>query len=156
MKINVFLIIRFLIGCLFIISGGEKLISPYQNFLYVFQGYELLSVPLEKIVAFVMPWFELILGVFLVLGLWLKWTLRGVIAMFATFIFVVSQALIRKLPIEECGCFGSLLTVPLHILLMLDVIFLILTGLLLFKINYTRFLSLDNIFYEKSVIENKL
>ena len=149
MKINVFVIIRFLVGCLFIISGGEKLISPYQNFLYVIQGYELLSAPLENIVAFVMPWFELVLGVFLVLGLWLKWTLRGVIAMFATFIFVVSQALIRKLPIEECGCFGSLLTVPLHILLVIDVVFLILTGLLLYKINRTYCLSLDNHFSQK-------
>ena len=106
-------------------------------------------MPLEKVVALVMPWLELFLGVFLLLGFYLKWTLRGVLVMLAAFIFIVSQALIRKLPIDECGCFGGLVSLPLHGVLIMDGTLLFLTGLLLYKIKSTSFLSLDNYLLKK-------
>lgn len=146
MKINIFFAIRIAVGLLFIISGVEKLISSYQNFFYVVQSYEVLSMPLAKITAFIMPWIELFLGVFLVIGLYLKWTLYGVISVLITFIFIVSQAIIRSLPIDECGCFGGLVSLPLHGVLMMDITLLFLTGLLLFRLSRASFLSLDNDF----------
>lgn len=96
-----------------------------------------------------MPWFELFLGVFLLLGFYLKWTLRGTLILLGAFIFIVSQAIIRKLPIDECGCFGGLVSLPLHGVLMMDSALLLLTGLLLYKANSTYFLSLDNYLLKK-------
>jgi uncharacterized membrane protein YphA (DoxX/SURF4 family) len=96
-----------------------------------------------------MPWFELFLGAFLLLGFYLKWTLRGAFILFSIFILIVSQALVRKLPIDECGCFGGLASLPLHGVLMMDSALLFLMGLLLYKKNRASWLSLDNYFFKK-------
>jgi len=149
MAISIFVIARILIGCLFVVSGFEKLIGSYQNFLYVVQSYEFLSAPLEEIVARVMPWGELLLGVFMVLGLWLKWVLRALLILVAMFICIVSQALIRGLPITECGCFGELISFPLHVVLLVDGSLLFLIMWLLNSIEQTGRFSLDNYFLEK-------
>jgi len=144
--INIFTIVRILIGCLFIVSGFEKLSSSYQNFLYVVQSYEFLPTLLEDSVARIVPWVELFLGVFLLSGLWIKWVLRGLMLLVTMFIIIVSQALIRNLPIEECGCFGGLVSFPLHVVLLVDSMLLMLTGLLFKNSQRTSVLSLDRYF----------
>lgn len=146
MAINIFVVIRVLTGCLFVISGFEKLIGPYQNFLYVVQNYEFLPIVLEEIVARILPWGELFLGVFLVFGLWLKWALRSTLILFLMFVCIVGQALLRKLPIDECGCFGSLISLPLVAVLMFDSMMLLLTGLLMKKEERAGLFSLDRYF----------
>ena len=105
--------LRVIIGLLFVLSGFEKLIEPHQNFLYVVQGYDLFDKPLDMFVVRILPWFELLLGIFVVLGLWLSESLKGLWVMTACFIIVVAQAVLRKLPITDCGCFGGLMVVPL-------------------------------------------
>ena len=148
MPINVFVIIRIFLGVLFIVSGFEKLIGPYQNFLYVVQNYEIFYAPIEEFVARVFPWIEFLLGVFLALGLWMKWILRGIILMIAMFIIIVSQALLRGLPIQECGCFGELISFSLPVIVGFDSMLLILTGLLMKQGEETKILSLDDYFDE--------
>ncbi|MCB9757473.1 MAG: DoxX family membrane protein [Candidatus Omnitrophica bacterium] len=142
-----FFILRVLIGSLFVVIGITKIMEPYQNFLYVVQGYEILPAMLENIVARVFPWIELFLGLFLVLGLWLKWVLRAFVLMIMTFIGIISQALIRKLPLEYCGCFGGLFSSDIHHTLILDICLLLLTIVLLRGVvEYTSFWSLDKYF----------
>ena len=134
---------RILIGMLFIVSGGEKLIWPYQNFLYVIESYQILPGALETIVARVFPWIELFLGIFLVLGLWLSQILRGALVTSATFIVVVSQALVRQLPISECGCFGQLISLGLEKIILLDSGIFILILIMLWKFPFVSKFSLD-------------
>jgi len=144
--IKFFVIGRILIGCLFIVSGFEKLIGPYQNFLYVVQSYEFLPTLLEEMVARTLPWIELFLGVFLVVGLWLKWALRSIWVVIFLFILIVSQALLRKLPIDECGCFGGLISLPLYAVLIFDSMLFLLTGALLKQEKRINIFSLDQYF----------
>ena len=118
--INIFVVIRILIGLVLVFSGAEKLLSHYQNFLYVVQSYELLPESFEKPFVFIFPWIELLTGLFLVLGLWMTVSLKSVTVLFAVFIFVLSQATIRHLPVMECGCFGGAVTIPIHVTLILD------------------------------------
>ncbi len=146
MAIKILVVIRILTGCLFVVSGFEKLIGPYQNFLYVVQSYEFCPTFVEGVVARVLPWIELFLGVFLITGLWLKWTLRFVLILFAMFICIVGQALLRGLPIDECGCFGSLISLPLAGVLALDSIMFFITGLLMTQEKLVRSFSLDQYF----------
>lgn len=146
MAINVFVIARVLIGAIFVVSGFEKLIGPYQNFLYVVQGYELFPPLLENIAAHVVPWIEFFLGVFLLLGLWLKWVLRAVLVLIAVFVFVVAQALMRNLSLIECGCFGDFLTVPLYVILVFDAVMLFVVDFLMRKEERTIVFSLDRYF----------
>ncbi len=143
---NALSILRILLGIFFVISGGEKLLSPYQNFLYVVQNYQLLPSWAEAIVAHAIPWAEFILGVFLTVGLWLRWTLKVTLVLISIFIVVVGQAMIRKLPIDECGCFGEFIHLPLYGVLLSDSILGVITVLLLFKLEKTSTLSLDRYF----------
>ena len=84
---KVLVVLRILVGSIFVVSGFEKAIGPYQNFLYVVQSYEFLPTTLEEIVARALPWIEIFLGVFLISGLWLKWMLRSALILFAMFCF---------------------------------------------------------------------
>jgi uncharacterized membrane protein YphA (DoxX/SURF4 family) len=146
MAINIFVILRVLIGVMYVVSGFEKLISPYQNFLYVIQGYELFPSLLENLAAHVVPWIELFLGVFLVLGLRLKQALWAVLTLTAMFIVIVAQALLRKLSLVECGCFGDFISLPLYVILILDMAVLFVVNLLMRKEDRTSVLSLDSYF----------
>ena len=148
-KINIFVVCRIILGFFFLGSGAEKIIEPYQNFLHVVQSYALFPVFVEEIVARVIPLIEVVLGAFLLSGFWLKWTLRAFLVLVASFICVVSQAMIRGLPIDECGCFGELISLPLYGIVILDgSIFLVLRYLLV-KIKYTKQLSFDAYFEAK-------
>ena len=143
---NALVLIRFFIGFLFVISGTEKLIAPYQNFLYVIQGYDLLHHPLDVWAARIFPWLELILGIFAILGLWTKWALRGLLALTTTFLLVVGQAILRNLPIEECGCFGGMVSIPLHVILLLDSVLWTYIAYLIIRFERTSQFSVDECF----------
>lgn len=145
-KINVFFIFRLLLGGLFILSGSEKLLNHYQNFLYVVQGYSFLPPALEKFTAAIVPWMELFLGMFVVLGLWLRYSLSALLLLILGFIVVVAQAILRNLPLDECGCFGSLITFRPEQVILLDSGLLFLTAMLLIFLRKTRSLSLDEYF----------
>jgi hypothetical protein len=128
--------------------GLQKLIEPYQNFLYALERYELIGPFWERIIAWVMPWGEVLLGVFMTLGLWLSWVLRACVVLFSTFILVALQAIWRDLPIDQCGCFGAGLSFSLPTMLIIDCFLLALTVLLSYRIDQTRAFSLDNYFME--------
>lgn len=139
-------LLRILIGILFIVSGLEKIINPYQNFLYVIENYELLPVSLAEVVARVFPWVEFITGIFMLLGFWLKQALTATLILFGIFITVVLQAIVRKLPVVDCGCFGGLIHLNLQTVFLMDTCLLIITSLLVYNIGKTRSLSLDKLF----------
>jgi hypothetical protein len=146
---NILFIFRVIIGLIFLVSGIEKLLGPYQNFLYVIEHYEILSAPFAKWAAIILPWIELFLGVFTLLGLWTKWMLRGDLVLFAAFILIVGQALIRKLPIGECGCFGELISIPPLAVLGMDITSFVVTVVLLRNLSKTESYSLDRYFTGK-------
>jgi len=145
---SVFVIIRLLLGSILVVSGFEKLISPYQNFLYVVQSYDMLPASLEGWVAKVFPWLEFFIGVFVVLGLWLKKILWAQAGIFLVFILVVGQALVRRLPLSECGCFGDLISFPPQTVIVMDIGFFVLTCLCLMRVKETNRFSLDRLFGE--------
>ncbi len=143
---NPVVLIRIFIGLIFTVSGTEKLLSPYQNFLYVIQGYDVVPAPLDEWVARVFPWIELMLGVFTILGLWTIWALRGLLIVTAVFLCVVGQAVWRNLPIEKCGCFGELVSIPLPTILLMDSILWIYIAYLIIRMERTSRCSLDEYF----------
>jgi uncharacterized membrane protein YphA (DoxX/SURF4 family) len=140
-----FAAIRILIGLVFLISGIEKTLSPYQNFLYVIQAYDLLPAWGEEWTARLFPWIELFVGLFLVFGLWTRTALKAALVMFAVFITVVGQALLRGIPLDQCGCFGQLVHVSPHWIIVLDSVLLLCTAFLLRHPKTIRF-SLDQYF----------
>jgi len=139
-------LLRILIGCIFVVSGLGKALSPYQNFLYVIQAYQLLPAGPETLVAQVFPWIELLVGCFVLLGLWLPWSLRAAMGLFGIFVIVVGQALVRNLPLESCGCFGELIHLKPQVVMIMDSISLLLTLALLRHLSAVKKFSLDAYF----------
>lgn len=141
-----FFILRILIGLVFVVSGLEKLISPYQNFLYVIQAYQVLPGWAEELTARLFPWAEFLAGLFALLGLWTAPALLAVMVMTAGFITIVGQALLRGLPIDQCGCFGELVHVPPQSIIVFDSLMLLLIVALLRYLPQTTRVSLDQSF----------
>ncbi|MBF0571007.1 MAG: DoxX family membrane protein [Candidatus Omnitrophica bacterium] len=139
-------VLRIFIGSIFLISGLGKLFSPYQNFLYVIQSYQIFPSWAEALTARVFPSIELIVGVFVILGLWTDWGLKGAGILFGIFVIVVGQALLRGLPLESCGCFGEWIHLKPQTVIILDSLNLLLTFVLLRKFFYTKKFSLDSYF----------
>ncbi|MCA9408541.1 MAG: DoxX family membrane protein [Candidatus Omnitrophica bacterium] len=143
------MIIRLIIGSLFIISGGEKLINSYQNFLFVIQSYNLLPTQIEDLTARIFPWIEFLTGIFLLLGLWTKLSLRIALVLFITFLITVGQAMIRRLPVSDCGCFGELISLPLYVVFLMDIGWLALTIVALKNVQKMQKWSLDGYYSDK-------
>lgn len=119
---------RVLTGLMLAVSGFLKLIQPYQNFQYAIEQYALFPLPVEKILAQTVPWIEMFTGIFLILGLWTTPALAGAAVLFFCFVGIIGQALIRGLPIDDCGCFGESFPMPAHLTLVMD---LLIFGLLI-------------------------
>ena len=115
--------LRVALGALFAVSGFQKLSAPYQNFSVVIEQYEIVRGPAADLLARTLPWAEFLAGVFFMLGLWESAALAALWALNVLFIGVLSSALIRKLPIEDCGCFGGGVSLPPALTLALDTLF---------------------------------
>ena len=143
---KIFVLIRIVLGLIFIVSGAEKAIGPSENFLYVIQGYAILPDALARLASWVFPWIELFLGVFILLGLWLDWAFKGLLLVSGSLILMVGQAIVRKLPLDSCGCFGNLVHLPLRGVILLDCSIFLLTLVSLKNLDRARFLSLDALY----------
>ena len=148
--IPIYLVLRVLFGVFFMLVGGSKLFVPYQNFLYVIQSYQVFPPLIEELSARVVPWVEFFLGLFLVLGLWLKYVLMAFLGLIACFIALLGQAIVRGLPIDSCGCFGDWISVPIRAMIFFDSSLWLFTVLMLKRVPQTACLSLDNYFSPKN------
>ena len=142
-SIKAFGILRILIGLLFVVSGFMKLMQPYQNFLLTVHSYEILNGPPAEWFAKGMPWAEFMLGVLMILGLWRRPVIFGLWAMNTMFIAALTSAMIRKLPLQECGCFGESFSLPLYQILILDIVVWLLFMAMAGFFDQTRSWSLD-------------
>ena len=126
------------------INSVLSLINWMENFLYVIDGYKAIPAGLERPVALLFPWVELLTGLFILLGLWLGQALGVLLLMSLSLIAIVGQAILRQLPLDNCGCFGELVHLPLRGVILVDLSVVILTVLCLVKIKRTSLFSLDN------------
>lgn len=141
-----FIVIRVILGVLFIVSGGEKVLSPMANFLYVIDGYKVMPQAIEPAAALVFPWVELLTGLFILLGLWLRQALGVLLVMSASLIVIVGQAILRQLPLDTCGCFGDLVHLPLGGVILIDFSVFLLTLLCIINIKKASLFSLDELY----------
>lgn len=101
---------RYLVGGLFIFSGVIKLNDPLgfsfklEEYFTVF-GTEFM-VPTALFLAIFLCIFEIVVGITLILGIYRKWTLWGLLLMIVFFTFLTFySAYFDK--VTDCGCFGD-------------------------------------------------
>lgn len=98
------LVARIVLGAIYMYASFDKLANA-QAFADVISNYQMLPVQLVNAMAIFLPWVELIIGLFLITGKWVKGSLLIYTILLIIFIIALAQALIRGLDIS-CGCFS--------------------------------------------------
>jgi uncharacterized membrane protein YphA (DoxX/SURF4 family) len=98
-------VIRITIGALFIYSAAVKIMDN-EYFVKSVENYKILSPDFIKVIAFLIPSLELIIGTFILLGIFTKESAALGGLMMIVFIAAIIIALSRGLNID-CGCFGT-------------------------------------------------
>jgi putative oxidoreductase len=95
---------RIFLAWLFIYAGYTKIQSPLQ-FAGAIEGYDLLPSAAVIWVADILPWFEIVLGVFLLSGLKIRWAAAFSAGLLGFFIVILTITYFRGIE-ANCGCFG--------------------------------------------------
>jgi len=126
------LIARFGLGGVFIYASIEKIASPWR-FVNIVINYHILPEKLAIYLGFLLPWIELILGIFLIVGIFVRGSSMAVSFLLVVFLAAIVVKSLNG-TISTCGCFSMSQTASDHGLAFYigrDVFFLSL-GLLLF------------------------
>jgi uncharacterized membrane protein YphA (DoxX/SURF4 family) len=97
--------IRIVLGVVFIWASIDKISDPglFAESIY---NYRMVPHSLLNIMALVMPWLELVCGVLIIVGVYLRGSAFMIGFMLLVFIIAISAALLRGLDIS-CGCFSQ-------------------------------------------------
>ena len=117
-------VMRIIVGFVFLYSGYIKIVEPRDVFYEAVRSYRIFGDWLSYIISAFFPWFEVYLGLFLVLGLFEKYVIRIGIGIFLIFEMLLLQALIRKLDVVNCGCFGAKHSNPIWVEFLLNIVWL--------------------------------
>ena len=96
---------RLALGGVLLVAGAIKIPTPYKA-AAAMRAYELLPNSLASIFGYILPWFEVGLGLLLILGVASR--ISGLIGalLMVLFIGAIASAWARGLSID-CGCFGG-------------------------------------------------
>jgi hypothetical protein len=97
---------RIVVGAVFIWAGGLKIASPL-DFARDIENYRFFPRDLVFIIAIVLPWVEVVGGIFLIAGFFKRSSALLLALLLAGFMGLVGLALLRGID-TSCGCFGSL------------------------------------------------
>jgi uncharacterized membrane protein YphA (DoxX/SURF4 family) len=98
---------RVIVGLVFLISGVQKSFAAPEEFAAVIEQYRLLPDNRILMFATVVPWLEVLVGLALVFGYWVRVSTAAGGAFFLMFLGALASTLIRGITLENCGCFGG-------------------------------------------------
>jgi rhodanese-related sulfurtransferase/uncharacterized membrane protein YphA (DoxX/SURF4 family) len=117
--------IRIFVGLIFIISAILKLVdlNTFKSTIFAFNFF---SAGISSLISFIIPLVELLLGIFLVCGLFIKFSAISLNVLIVFFSWVTFYAIRNKLDFS-CGCFGSFwdLKFSWYHLIFLSIIFIL-------------------------------
>jgi uncharacterized membrane protein YphA (DoxX/SURF4 family) len=99
------LLARLTLGGVLLAAGWLKVFTPAKSQMAV-RAYEILPNAVANFFGIALPWFELGLGILLILGIAVRLSAALGGALMVLFIAAISQAWARGLSID-CGCFGG-------------------------------------------------
>ncbi len=103
-KVNpiMILIIRIILGLIFIYASYDKIMNPGQ-FARDISNYHIVPYGFENTIAIILPWLELIIGLCIVFGIFIDGSVIISAGLLILFDLLIFQAMIRGFNIE-CGC----------------------------------------------------
>jgi len=100
------LILRLVLGAVFLYAAWPKLTQSWALFAMDIDAYQLLPQWAVVLVARTLPWAELLLGLWLISGKWLRISSLGASLLLGSFFVLLVRAYLKGMQIN-CGCFGS-------------------------------------------------
>lgn len=98
-------IVRWVLGGIFALASVDKILHP-QAFAELIYHYQILPGALINLTALTLPWLELLLGVLLISGWWLRPAVILTNLLLVAFFGALLYNLARGLDIH-CGCFST-------------------------------------------------
>jgi len=95
---------RYVLGLVFIYASIEKIAFPGE-FTAIIKEYRLIPEQYAPVVAYILPWLEIALGILLIAGLFIKESaavISGLLLVFMISLIMKS----RDGFVDNCGCFG--------------------------------------------------
>ena len=96
---------RLILGAVFIYASIDKIIHP-EAFAKALYNYQILLDTLTNLTAIILPWLELMLGLFLIIGLFREGSVCIATVLMLVFLGAMIFNLARGLDIH-CGCFST-------------------------------------------------
>jgi uncharacterized membrane protein YphA (DoxX/SURF4 family) len=96
---------RLVLGSVFVIAGVEKVVNP-NAFAKAINNYQMLPFAALNVMALILPWLEVLTGVFLIFGIRLRASSALIASMLVVFLIAIGSAMARGLSIE-CGCYSQ-------------------------------------------------
>ncbi len=101
------LLSRISLGIIFLTAGISK-IYDLQSFYINVLNYNIIKGEIAYVFSMTLPFIEVILGIYLIFGIYKKITNSISLFLLLLFIYAISYAIITKQPVSGCGCFGAL------------------------------------------------
>jgi uncharacterized membrane protein YphA (DoxX/SURF4 family) len=101
------LVSRAVVGGVFLLTGILKALDV-PSFEHSIQAYQMVPAVLVPVMANGLPWLEIVVGAYVLAGLYRRWSALVVGALLVIFMIAMGQALARGLTLQ-CGCFGAAL-----------------------------------------------
>ncbi len=98
------LVARVLLGAVLIFAGASK-VGHAADLASAIAGFRLLPEALIPPLALGLPYFELMLGAYLIAGLFTRTTAIVASVQFVVYAAAIAWAVVRHIP-ANCGCFG--------------------------------------------------
>ena len=95
--------VQIALGVFFVVAALPKVVDP-PSFAHMIYNYRIVPGALVNLMALVMPWFELLTGIALILGIWTRTSAALIGVLLLVFIAAISFNLARGNAID-CGCF---------------------------------------------------
>ena len=96
---------RLILGGVLLVAGALKVTDPYSSATSV-RAYQILPVDLANLLGFILPFAEVAIGIFLIVGIWVRLNAIAGGALMIMFIIAIGQAWARGISLD-CGCFGK-------------------------------------------------
>lgn len=96
--------LRLLLGALLVATGALK-VGHAAELASAIAGFRLLAPDVTAVLALVLPYLEILIGGYLIVGLFTRTTAIVAAAQFVLYAGAIASAVVRHIP-ANCGCFG--------------------------------------------------
>lgn len=106
------LALRLGLGVPLLYAGFTKAMAPVMEFAAVIDAYKILPSSLIPLLALLLPYVEMGIGLYLITGFMTRWSAAVTAGLFGIFLAALASTKLRGIDLVSCGCFGAMTLSP--------------------------------------------